>query len=195
MNVVVNSPITWCLETVWLFDMVLRIFESHESSDKNMNSVSNSLRNEFRGQHANLSMNSTGNSLTVKNMNFLLPFLFPSRKCGEKSKRNSAKVLYTTKRHWGKLVNAETRKEKIMNHMVHCQETQKNTHTHYSLTKSKERPKLPVLYPILSLPPPSSSVSIYSIILRILEFFVDKRLRGLPKTLKNTKNIWTDTHT
>jgi hypothetical protein len=24
---------------------------------------------------------------------------------------------------------------------------------------------------------------------------VDKRLRGLPKTLKNTKNIWTDTHT
>ena len=48
---------------------------------------------------------------------------------------------------------------------------QKNTHTHYSSVQSEERPKLPALHPTLALPPPALSVSGYSIILRILNFF------------------------
>jgi hypothetical protein len=33
---------------------------------------------------------------------------------------------------------------------------QTHTHWHYSFAKSKERPKLPALHPILSVPPPSN---------------------------------------
>jgi hypothetical protein len=72
--------------------------------------------------------------------------------------------------------HAETRKKK-MNHLLHFQGTQKNTHTLYSFAKSKERPKLPAFHPIIFLPPPSFSVSGYSIILRILKFLTDEKKR------------------
>jgi hypothetical protein len=133
--------------------MVLRIFESHESSGKNMNSVSNSLRNEFRGQHTNLSMNSTANSLVAKNMNFILPFLFPSKKCGGKKQKKLSKstihhekTLRETSKYWNpKRKNNEP-------HGLLSRNTEKHTLTlfFYKIQRKTQTPRL-VPY---SFPPP-----------------------------------------
>ena len=67
--------------------------------------------------------------------------------------------------------NAETPPKKKMNRLVHSQGTQKNTHTLFfgKIHRNTETPSLPPY----SFPPPSFSVSGYSIILRILKFFSD----------------------
>ena len=152
----------------------------------------------------------------------LLPFLLPCRKCGKSSQRNSAKVTYITKRNWAKLPNMRKRKspklgqEKKLSCIEWCLEMPKpppqkkkwtawfilkehrKTHIHYSFAKSTETPKLPAFHPIPSLPPPSFSVSGYSIILRILKFFEDTpdfRIlrasgffsRSKPETLKSRR--------
>ena len=147
----------------------------------------------------------------------LLPFLLPGRKCGQSSQRNWAKVTYSTKRNWAKLPNMRKRKspkvgqekklsciewclqmpkpkKKKLNRQVHS----RKTHIHYSLAQSTQTQKLPALHPIPSVPPPSFSVSGYSIILRILKFFEDTpdfRIlrasgffsRSKPETLKSRR--------
>ena len=111
---------------------------------------------------------------TIRSL-FLLPFLIPSRK--EMRKLTKTRPAKETEFHSMTSRNAETREEKMKH--VYCH-TEKHT---FSFAKSKNGTQTPSLTPYSFPPSPSSSVSGYSIILRILKFFEDTpdfRIQGRP---------------
>ncbi len=103
---------------------------------------------------------------TIRSL-FLLPFLIPSRK--EMRKLTKTRPAKETEFHSMTSRNTETR-EKKMKH-VYCH-TEKHT---FSFSKSKNGTQTPSLTPYSFPPSPSSSVSRYSIILRILKFLIHNK--------------------